>query len=188
MMVKGGTDICKHRLKRRQKKGFCGNQHTRKQKQNDEQQNTSMSSDVDLAVLSCSSTISEAKLSNQMPVIPPLNNERVNGMGFMEMELLGYVFEMLPCPEYKQPMLELVEKKRCGLARCLGCAWEHSLFNTKKTEPSYQINRRAFYSMRRVGGGYQSLKKFLYLMNHSPPMTERITGRPPLCLVRKSKR
>ena len=27
--------------------------------------------------------------------------------------------------------------------------------------------------MRRIGGGYQSLKKFLMLMDHPPPMTEK---------------
>ena len=177
-MVKGGTDKRKDRGKRRKKRGFCGNQHTKKQKQNENDEQQSINNDVDLAVLSCSYTVSEAKLSKQMPVIPPLNDERVTGMRFMDMELLGEVFEMLPCPECKQPMLELVEEKRYGLAcemciRCLGCAWEHSFLNTKKTERSYQINRRVFYSMRRVGGGYQSLKKFLYLMNHPPPMTEK---------------
>ena len=43
----------------------------------------------------------------------------------------------------------------------------------KKTQCAYQINRRAFCSIRKIGGGYQSLRKFLCLMNHPPPMTEK---------------
>ena len=34
-------------------------------------------------------------------------------------------------------------------------------------------NRRIFYSMRRIGNGYVGMKRFLVLMNHPSPMTEK---------------
>ena len=77
-------------------------------------------------------------------------------------------------------MLKLFEENSYGLAcklklKCCNskCNWEHLFYNTKKTQQAYQINRRAFYSIRKISGGSQSLRKFLCLMNHPPPMTEK---------------
>ena len=56
--------------------------------------------------------------------------------------------------------------------KCSKCLWNHSFCNSKKTQRAHHVNRRAFYAIRRIGGGYQSLKKFL-LMVHPPPMTEK---------------
>ena len=180
-MVKGGVDNRSFRRKRRGKKVFHGNQHTKKLKMIEE--------DVDMVTVDVSSgefsgagstsrTVSEAKLQNKLPDLVDVVKEKIQGLRFMDMELLSAVFELLPCPECKQPMLELLEMKRYGLGceliiHCQGCTWEHKFLNTKKTGPSFQVNRKAFYAMRRVGGGYQSLKKFLYLMDHPPPMTEK---------------
>ena len=38
----------------------------------------------------------------------------------------------------------------------------------------FDINPRAVYSMRRCGNGYANLTRFLMLMNHPPPMSEKI--------------
>ena len=35
------------------------------------------------------------------------------------------------------------------------------------------VNRRIFYSMRRIGNGYAGMKRFLVLLNHPSPMTEK---------------
>ena len=35
-----------------------------------------------------------------------------------------------------------------------------------KTVGSFDINRRTYYSMRRIGNGYEGLKRFLILMNN----------------------
>ena len=95
------------------------------------------------------------------------------------MGLLSVVFELLCCQSCKK-MLKLFEENRYGLVcelklKCCNskCYWEHVFYNTKKNTRAYQINRRAFYSIRKIGGGYQSLRKFLCLMNHPPPMTEK---------------
>ena len=44
----------------------------------------------------------------------------------------------------------------------------------KKQSRHYDVNRRTCYAMRRVGNGYSGMKKFLMLMNHPPPMTEKL--------------
>ena len=46
-------------------------------------------------------------------------------------------------------------------------------FKKKKNVRSFDINRRVYYSMRRIGNGYEGLKRFLVLMNHPPLMTEK---------------
>ena len=43
----------------------------------------------------------------------------------------------------------------------------------KKKCRSFDVNRRSFYAMRRIGNGHVGLKRFLMLMNHPPPMHEK---------------
>ena len=43
----------------------------------------------------------------------------------------------------------------------------------RKDKKNYDINRRIFYSMRRIGNGFAGMKRFLVLMNHQSPMTEK---------------
>ena len=51
--------------------------------------------------------------------------------------------------------------------------WCHIFWTSKKRSRNYDVNRRIFYSMRRIGNGYNCMKRFLVLMNHPPPMTEK---------------
>ena len=86
----------------------------------------------------------------------------------MDMDILNYVFELLPCLSCNKQMLELNETRRNGLAFDMilqgqGCDWSHAFLNTKKAGHSYQVNRRAYYAMRCVGGGHQNLKGFITL-------------------------
>ena len=55
------------------------------------------------------------------------------------------------------------------------CQFTYSFWTSKKKKKvrSYDVNRRAYYAMRRIGNGYEGLKRFLMLMNHPPPMTEK---------------
>ena len=141
-----GGDNRKSRSKRRPKRK--GNQHTR------ENINTVVADDREIPSPSQPkvTTVSSSKLSGKIQKIAPAESM----------------------------MLKLFEENRYGLAcelklKCCNskCYWEHVFYNTKKTQRAYQINRRAFYSIRKIGGGYQSLRKFLCLMNHPPPMTEK---------------
>ena len=60
----------------------------------------------------------------------------------------------------------------CG---SIDCDWCHIFCTSKKRSTNYDVNRRIFYSMRRVGNGYAGMKRFLVLMNmnHPSPMTEK---------------
>ena len=96
----------------------------------------------------------------------------------MDMEVLSSVFQVVACPNGSNTKLVISESKKNGLAsqldlKCSKCLWNHSFCNSKKTQRAHHINRRAFYAIRRIGGGYQILKKFLMLMDHPPPMTEK---------------
>ena len=60
------------------------------------------------------------------------------------------------------------------------CLWYHTFFNSKRNNKKlsvqskmFDINLRAVYSMRRCGNGYANLTRFLMLMNHPPPMSEK---------------
>ena len=39
----------------------------------------------------------------------------------------------------------------------------------KKKCRSFDVIKRSFYAMRRIGNGHVGLKRFLMLMNHPPP-------------------
>ena len=78
------------------------------------------------------------------------------------------------------PSMNLVENKKLGLASELklvcskfNCDSSHIFWTSKKRSRNYDVNRRIFYSMRGIGYGYNGMKRFLVLMNHPPPMTEK---------------
>ena len=56
-----------------------------------------------------------------------------------------------------------------------GCHWKHTFWTSRKKKKcrSFDVNRRSFYAMRRIGNGHVGLKRFLMLMNHPPPMHEK---------------
>ena len=171
-----GGDNRKSRSKRRPKRK--DNQHTR------ENINTVVADYREIPGPSQPkvTTLSASKLSGKIQKIAPAvvdDVKKPQGNRMVDMDLLFVVFELLCCPSCKS-YLKLFEENRYGLAcelklKCCNskCYWEHVFYNTKKTQRAYQINRRAFYSVRKIGGGYQSLRKFLCLMNHPPPMTEK---------------
>ena len=118
--------------------------------------------------------------SSKLPIPSPSPTENIQGNRFIDMDILIPVIEMFPCPNCMEKGLKCSEQKRDGLACKFqiycpvpGCKWEHIFLNTKKTKHLYQINRRAYYAMRRCGGGHRRLQKFCYLMNYPPPVSER---------------
>ena len=87
---------------------------------------------------------------------------------------------MVYCHQCFCTSLNLVEKRKQGLAFELklvcgrfDCDWCHIFWTSKKRSRNYDVNRRIFYSMCRIGNGYNGMKRFLVLMNHPPPMTEK---------------
>ena len=138
---------------------------------------------------STNSTASYNKLVNY-PVTPKeleasKGSESVNvgsepyifGNQIIDMNILGNVFNILLCPECSQLGLQLSQVKKQGLAMKLhlhcSCGWGHVFWTSKKPKKvrSFDVNKRIFYAMRRIGKGYQGLKTFLMLMNLPLPMT-----------------
>ena len=110
-------------------------------------------------------TVSACKLSGKIQKIAPavvddVRKPQRNRM--VVMGLLSVVFELI------RYGLASELKLKC----CNSKFYWNTCFIIQKTR-AYQINRRAFYSIRKIGGGYQSLMKFLCLMNHLPPITEK---------------
>ena len=125
-------------------------------------------------------TISESKVED-IP-LPNVTEDFIapTGYRFMDMSILDSVFGMVSCPQCFCTSLNLVENRKQGLAFelklvCSGsdCDWCHIFWTSKKKARNYDVNRRIFYSMRRTGNGYNGMKRFLLLMNHPPPMTEK---------------
>ena len=189
-MVKGGVDNRSSRCKRTKKRKFYGNRHTRKAVTDlivppeshidlviDEDPSTSHT-EVNVGI----TTVSEKKIipccGEDLGVndgVPLLLGNRI-----FDISLLSNIFKKLPCPSCYNQKLTLVEISKQGLAfkfelKCNECEWSHSFWNSKKKKKkrNFDINTRVCYSMRRIGKGHQGLKKFLYLMNHPPPMTEK---------------
>ena len=104
-----------------------------------------------------------------------------------DLPILNTVFSNMICPECKTQCLCLQEALKQGLAfkykitcQDVNCRWSYTFFNSPRTKKNttkfsrlFDVNPRIVYSMRRLGNGYASLKKILYLMNHPPPMSEK---------------
>ena len=183
-MVKGGKDSRSFRLTKRKKRKFAGNQFPKSVADtpavnvNITEQEEQMSMVVDNEIPGPSLTSTEAKLEGKLPKVKENTCKILLGNRFMDMEVLSSVFQVVACPNCSNNKLELSESKKNGLAsqmdlKCSKCLWNHSSCNSKKTQRAHNINRRAFYAILRIGGGYQSLKQFLMLMDHQPPMTEK---------------
>ena len=157
---------------RRKKRSFGNNQYSKNAKK--AKSNTGAAETQEQEV---HATASGSKLAGKSPVADEIDDGSIQGNRIMDMSILSSVFELLPCPKCGKVMLDLCELKRDGMAshmklECVCCGWSHDFINTKKTRQSYQINRRSFYAVRRIGGGYEQLKRFCYLMNLPPPLSE----------------
>ena len=108
--------------------------------------------------------------------------EPLTGYRFIDLAVLATVFSLVACPTCGHK-LTLTETKKQGIpfelnAVCNsgeGCQWKHTFWTSKKKKKcrSFDVNRRSFYAMRRIGNGHVGLKRFLMLLNHPPPMNEK---------------
>ena len=145
-------------------------------------------------------SVSEKKLSGTSEKISEgtninkNNSECPTGNRFVDMDILSGVFSIVACPECGNK-LKLLETKKQGLSFQLqilcehGCEWSHSFWTSKKKKKvrNFDVNRRMYYAMRRIGNGYQGLKRFLNLMNHPHPMTETNYGKITNCFNKAVK-
>ena len=95
------------------------------------------------------------------------------------MSLFFPVFSELLCPECEFCCLELHENpdKKQGLAsllylKCKNCKFTRDFYTCPTTlNGGFDVNQRIVYSMRSLGNGHSTLKKFNTLMNISSPVT-----------------
>ena len=130
-------------------------------------------------------TVSEKKIK-QIPT-EEVKENGLFGYRMFDLSILNTVFSNMICPECKTQCLCLQEALKQGLAfkykitcQDVNCRWSYTFFNSPRTKKNttkfsrpFDVNPRIVYSMRRLGNGYASLKNFLYLMNHPPPMSEK---------------
>ena len=88
------------------------------------------------------------------------NSENITGFRFCDMELFADVFGLLRCPECECVGLSLkeddVSHKGCASKLrlcCQRCDWKHLFWTAKRTEKSFEINKRLTHGMRRRGKG-----------------------------------
>ena len=113
-------------------------------------------------------TISKSKVE-EIP-LPDVAEEFIAPTGYrvMDMSTLDSVLSMVSCPQCFCTSLNLVENRKQGLAFKLklvcsrfDCDWCHIFWTSKKRSRNYDVNRRIFYSMCRIGNGYNGMKRIL---------------------------
>ena len=100
----------------------------------------------------------------------------VSGYRFVDIDILGEVFEEMICKECFDKNLVFSELafKRRGCASffrlfCKSCGWELKFYTSKTTKQFFEVNRRFVYSMRTIGQGQASAKRFCGIMNMPAP-------------------
>ena len=98
----------------------------------------------------------------------------------MDMSILDTVFSMVSCPQCYCTSLNLVQNKKQGLffelkliCGSIDCDWCNIFWTSKKISKAYDVNRRIFYSMRRIDNGYAGMERLVVLMNHPFATTEK---------------
>ena len=102
------------------------------------------------------------------------------GYQIIDASILANLFNIMACPECLQiGYIDILKLKKQGLSmqmelKCCCCECSHKFWTSKKPKKVriFDINKRLFYSMRRIGNGYAGKKRFLTLMNLPPPMTK----------------
>jgi hypothetical protein len=184
--------------KRRNKRQFSGNRFTKHPRVDNEE-----GGDVKIPEKDARKKISsvEAETNNEhmasgnsasFEKLQQLINERSNGKtldnsdkgitGFRlcDMGLIADVFCLFKCPECDCVGLSLeeddVSRKGCASKLrlcCLNCSWKHLFWTSKRTEKSFEVNKRLVYGMRRIGKGHAGASKFCSIMNMPSPLTAK---------------
>ena len=96
------------------------------------------------------------------------------------MEILYSIIKSLACPKcFVVGSMALVQNAKYGIAFkfcvcCNNCKdWNNEFMTSTKKSKKFDINYKAVYAMRRCGNDNQGLHRFLALINHPPPMSEK---------------
>ena len=118
-------------------------------------------------------SVSSRKIDSSLSPIKKVGNiEEGTGFRFMDLDVLGSVFQLFACPDCCEKGMNLYEipKKKMGCASCLQlqcstCGWIHDFYTSTNSSTTYDINIRLVYAMRCIGQSYAGARKFCGLMN-----------------------
>ena len=116
-------------------------------------------------------SVSSRKIDTSLSPIKKLGNiEEGTGFRFMDLGVLGNVFQLFACPDCCEKGLALYEipNRKMGCAsclqlQCLTCGWIHDFYTSAKSSTGYNVNIRLVYAMRCIEG-FAGAKKFCGLM------------------------
>ena len=99
----------------------------------------------------------------------------------MDMDILLAIIKSVACPKcFEVSSLTLVQNAKSMALHssfmffCNNCKyWKNEFTTSTKKYKKFDINYKTVYAMRRCGKGYQGLRRFLAIINHPPPMTEK---------------
>ena len=116
-----------------------------------------------------SSTITEGCAEGQ--------SSKLTGYGFIDMDILGELFQQIVCQECggSSHVLEDKPTERKGSAshlrvRCEKCGWVYTFYTSKRIPHGFDVNRRLVYAMRSIGQGHSSIERFCAHMNMPAPL------------------
>ena len=165
-MVKGGTIYRKSASKRfKKRKCPARNANVNMVVESENDGHSLMEIDEEVPGTSIENiTVSESKVEQ---IVNSEENNKPTGYRFVDMDIMTNLFSVIACPKCYCSILTLIENKKQGLAFQLqlvcskfDCNWSHEFWTSKKKSRKYDVNRRIFYSMQRIGNGYQGLKNF----------------------------
>ena len=104
-------------------------------------------------------------------------SSKLIGYRFIDMEILGELFQQIVCQECGGSCLVLEDKptERKGSAsllrvRCEKCGWVYTFYTSKRIHHGFDVNRRLVYAMRSIGQGHASIERFCAHMNIPAPL------------------
>ena len=141
--------------------------------------NITVHSNVDMSIVSNNISTASSRKIEPINASTPTSTEPITGNRIIDMEVLGIVFNMFPCPSCSKVELKLSENisKKKGLAslliiQCQACSFFHEFYTSLPSDHnSFDVNKRIVYGMRACGQGYAGLQTFTSLMNIPKPMT-----------------
>lgn len=130
---------------------------------------------------SCSNdnvSASARKIGKRNPTVAEGQSTHLIGYRFIDVEILGELFQQMVCKEcggFSCLVLEDKPAERKGSAshlrvRCEQCGWVYTFYTSKKVQHGFDVNKRFVYAMRSIGQGHASIKRFCANMNMPAPL------------------
>ena len=121
--------------------------------------NITVHSNADMSIVRNNISTASSRKIEPINAATPTSNEPITGNRIIDMEVLGIVFNMFPCPSCSKMELKLSENisKKKGLAslliiQCQACSFFHEFYTSLSSDHnSFDVNKRIVYGMRACG-------------------------------------